>query len=141
MRGVMVNVYCDDSTHPTKKVSLETFVKGDGQAWMLMPVKRRGGDGFSRWSQSALDELDQLVDTGPNGPVATGVRRSGVKLRYRYELDCPLCGLSLQARSEKLAPVLNVLADHAEYAVNENGDEIGVFSVSLRALAARITSK
>lgn len=140
MNSVMVNVYCDDPSHPTKKAMLETFTRGDSGGWMLWPVKARNGTGFSRWSQSALDELDQLVDTGPEGPMRMGTRSSGITLRYRYEIECPICDLSLQVRSEKIAPVLDVLAEHAQYVPDERGDLTGVFAISLRALSARVTS-
>lgn len=115
---------CDDPSHPGKVVHVARLHL-DATGW------RDHGTVTRDARRAAREDAEQRgVTLGiPRRHRANERTDSGFEEpRYKFRLVCPLCGLDVQARAERLSPVLDTLVS-----------EVGVDRISLRALGAKLT--
>ena len=134
--GFQVRVVCNDRSHEGRTVIVSTFTYVDlvaewpdvfgpdaptGPAeWMHDLAAARALEDDVATGRLAERAADEYEIRGDDGPSAFG--------RRRYRLPCRLCGLNVEVRHERLAPVLDGLADH------------GVRSVELAHLAGILSA-
>jgi hypothetical protein len=119
--GCMVEVICDDRSHPGRVARLGMFVKSDADPnWRLWPQLTSVAKRSTPWGQT------DLRDDTPLEPTADLPEGSG-GLRRRFQVRCDLCTKGFTYRAETLGPVLDTLAEHAE-----------AWEIELVALRARV---
>ena len=109
-------IECDEPSHPTNTANVERQTK-DARGWQ--------GMGFVL----ARDSRQSVVDAEREGRRSKVPKRTSAEDTYgqpKYNLRCPLCGLEPRATIDRLAPVLDTLAEN------------DVPRITLRALDARL---
>lgn len=109
--GVIVAVICDSPAHAGRVVQLGTFVSeaGSDQGWGLFPTRPTKTPGTMQWGLQTL-QGDVLLDPSEEPSRDSGAGSS----RRRFQLECRLCRDGITVRYEKLAPILDQFARHAE---------------------------
>ena len=114
-------VTCSDSGHEGKVANIIKFQRrGDGR-WLMGPVTARA----QLWPRPYEQYLVGDTPVDPDGRLD---RADKLAARGRHTIECPLCGLKVDAREETLFPILDKLAAN------------DVFVVELRDLAAIVTN-
>lgn len=102
MTDDVVNIYCNRG-HPTKEAAIAAFMRTPGGRWSLQGPAEV--DPRRRHSVRSLGRM-VWVDQTESGPrrLPPSSRRSGD--RRSYSLPCPLCGLKVDARDDRLQAIL-----------------------------------
>lgn len=126
-----VGVSCQDDSHDETPWQIESFFRVQGR-WL-----GRVAMGFFRPGATWRSPIGEVLSKPRGAPDIFGFvdasndwhKRQEIPeapASARYNLRCELCGVTVPARYENLAPILNVLAAN------------GVSFISLAALAARL---
>jgi len=101
-----VVVVCGAASHSRKIVMVGCFGRSAGDGWALLPPRGARNE----WGMEHLYDDDTPLGESEFGMTAEPVGPT----RRRYGLRCRLCDLSVPARAEKLHPLLDRLAEHAD---------------------------
>ena len=138
MHMASIVVYCDNpSAHRGRTARLELFTRSASGDWNTYSqrVKPRPGDwGPSRGERNAVTYLDAETDQVMDRVEVYSEGFDVARLRRRFDIECPLCGLKVVAKSETIEPILETFTRHANF----DGTPL---SLPLRWLAAKISSK
>jgi hypothetical protein len=126
-----VALYCAEAAHlrqgeatPRRAEVALVRVHDDRLEEVVVPRAVQAFLGYVRQG----DHLEPLVGAAPRRrDLAEQVVREGADLRGRWRFECPLCGMTVPARSDRLALVLHKLR------------AAGVSELSLRGLASTLT--
>ena len=114
-------VACSDSGHEGKVANIIKLKLGSDGRWLMGPVTARA----QLWPRPYEQYLVGDTPVDPDGRLD---RADKLAARGRHTIECPRCGLKVDAREETLFPILDKLAAN------------GVFMVELKDLAAIVTN-
>lgn len=142
-QGLSITVACEDSSHYNKaagkgkRAKIQTFWLGQDGHWLGYGALRRGDARSNRASVAAM-LAGQYAGAAGTGPTARQDRVA--ERRVRWDLRCPLCGLALQIRDEKLQPFLDGVAEaKVEHVTFDSGGGVsGRLFLDLRTITAII---
>jgi hypothetical protein len=108
-----IEVVCADAGHAGKRVKVATFTRR-GEGWTIRDSRtnRRSGrwDEYRRMAEFSRDpeRADATASDMLDAPASEVLWQSDTPAT-KYRLRCSLCGVDLQARNERIAPLLDAL--------------------------------
>lgn len=135
-RWFVIEIYCDESSHNGKVTKLHQIrVAAKGYVRDATPGKRRSKSAVAAdWAELGVDDPASLVpdlkgllspsDRERRGRSASELVDLAGDKRHRYQIECPVCGLRVVGRDDRVSEVMCKLRD------------AGVDRLSLRGLGA-----